>query len=212
MENSNSPPERSDSIQAVLFDVGGVLLQLDYREAFRELGLGANAETQAAMTTLGNDPDYDAFERGWIGEEDYRRRLATKLGRDVPPERFRALWNGIVGEPFEGIVELVAGLRTRVPVYALTNSNATHVESVLARFPWLVELDGFFSSHQLGARKPEPVAFERALERMGVTARHVLYLDDREENVAAAATVGMHACWVRRSPEDVRHAVRGILR
>lgn len=212
MENSNSRPERSNSIQAVLFDVGGVLLQLDYREAFRELGLGANAETQAAMTTLGSDPDYDAFERGWIGEEEYRRRLAIKLGRDIPPERFRALWNGIVGEPFDGVVELLAKLQNRVRVYALTNSNATHMASVRSRFPWLAALDGLFSSHELGARKPEPIIFKRALERMGASAPRVLFLDDREENVIAAAAIGMQVCWVRKSPNDLLRAVNGLLR
>lgn len=208
MDSSPFPPAEANPIEAVVFDIGGVLLQLDYREAFRELFEGADAETHAAMTRLGADPTYDAFERGLVDEETYRRTLAARLGKELAPERFRALWNGIVGEPYSGIPELLVQLKQHCAVFALSNSNDTHIRSVRARFPWLGALDQLFSSHELGLRKPEPAIYEEVLRRIAIPAKRVLFFDDREENLVGAASVGMRTVLVRESPNDI---LRGLL-
>ena len=198
----------SSPFEVVLFDVGGVLLRLDYRRAFRELGFGGRTDVQSAMTQLGADPDYDAFERGHIDEDTYRRRLEGKLGRSLPEATFRELWNGIVGEPFDGVVDSLTRLRQRARVYALTNSNATHMRSVRERFSWLFAIDGCFSSHELGYRKPERPIFDLTLQRIGTIPSRVLYFDDREENVASARLAGMESILVRESPRDWMQTLR----
>lgn len=202
---------KNKTIGAVLFDIGGVLLQLDYREAFRELGLGAETETHAAMTWLGADPDYDAFERGRLSEADYHRRLVAKLPVRIDIDRFRRLWNGIIGEPYDGVPQLLATLARRVPIYALSNSNVTHIDHVLGRFPWFANFREVFSSHHLGVRKPTPEIYALAQGRIGVPADQILFFDDRRENVEAASACGMNAMHVASSPDDLIAALDCLL-
>jgi len=173
-------------IRAIAFDVMDTLLYDPYREAL-EAALGGRplAELRARR-----DPDlYPAFERGELTEDQYWAGHRA-VGLDLDREAFhRVRRAGLYWLP--GMRELVVALTGHVRL--VTASNYPVWIEELALGPLAGHLDEVLASHHLGARKPDPDFYLRLLDRLDVAAAEVAFIDDREENVAAAAELGFPA-------------------
>ena len=96
----------------------------------------------------------------------------------------------IVGEPVEGMEEVVRRVSSRVPLGHLSNTNPLHFEYCLQALPVLQHISSRFLSYELNAFKPEPAIFARVIERIPFAPGGVLYIDDLAENVQAGREVG----------------------
>jgi putative hydrolase of the HAD superfamily len=207
---------KSSRPDAIVFDIGQVLLRLDFSRLLAAMQL-APATPGPAVDALNRWEPYDAYERGALPESEFRAKLSARLGCDLSPEAFCDLWNSVIVGEVLGIAALVETLAAEVPLYALTNSNETHVRHCLERYPFFSRFRRVFSSHQLRGRKPEPEVFAAVAKQAGVAPQRLLFVDDREENVAAALRAGYRAEVCRRSPEDLhaileRHGFGGLTR
>lgn len=194
--------------EALVFDVGEVLLRLDFSRLFATLKLAKGVGVGPAMDALGRWELYDAFERGHFPEDEFRRRIEESLGRAFEPEPFRELWNSVIVGAVPGVERLLEGLATQVPLYGLTNSNEIHMRHVRSTYPWLERLTALYSSHELGARKPERGIYEDVARRIGKPPERLLFVDDRAENVEGARAAGYRAELVRTSPDDLLDILR----
>jgi len=143
-------------VDALLFDVGGVIMGLDWNRAFQRWGRAGHVPPEALASLYTFDEPYERHERGEIGELDYYASLRRSLALDIPDEEFRAGWDAIFTEPVHETVAILEKLRDRVPVYAFSNSNEAH-RSVWER-KFHAALRNFrrvFVSCQMGVRKPE---------------------------------------------------------
>ncbi|MFA6312431.1 MAG: HAD family phosphatase [Sterolibacterium sp.] len=196
--------------QALLFDLGGVLIDIDFGRAFRawqplsRLALGEIAEA------FRFDAAYEKHERGEITALEYFDHLRTMLALEHDHQRIAQGWNAIfVGEIAETLA-MVQAARKQLTCSAFTNTNVTHHAHWSARFPAVASsLDRVFASHQIGYRKPERRAFEHVASELGVPLGSILFFDDLAENVEGAKSVGLQAVHVR-SPSDVRSALLAI--
>jgi HAD superfamily hydrolase (TIGR01509 family) len=109
-----------------------------------------------------------------------------------------------------GATALLAELRPRFRLAALSNSNAAHWER-LAELGVLAEFDVALGSHELGVRKPDAASFRGALERLAVPAEAVLFFDDSAANAAAALALGMQAAQVEGPAAVRRHLEQASL-
>jgi len=130
------------------------------------------------------------------------------LGRRLRSERERRL---ITLESIAATTKINIGLlrdlEGRVPLYLFSNTNLAHQEEWSTRFAdALAPFDRIFTSCEIGARKPEPAAFEHVAREIGLPLGAILFFDDTESNVLGARAAGMPAVHVR-SPQDVRRAV-----
>ena len=116
-------------------------------------------------------------------------------------------WNSVFVRPIPDTVDLIRAARERLPCYAFSNTNATHLAEMWRAFPEVLALfRTVFTSHEIARRKPDTEAFRHVLEAMQLAAPDVLFFDDLAENVAGARACGMQAVLVR-SPGDVRAAL-----
>ncbi|MFJ9695745.1 HAD family hydrolase [Kitasatospora sp. NPDC101183] len=129
------------------------------------------------------------LELGRIGQENWNAGFAALMG--VKPDNLMAryLHDAFPAYPVLQLARQAhaAGVRTAV----LSNSLGRHPYDPYAGFDLHGTFDAVVLSEEIGVRKPEPEAFRIVLERLGVSAEECLFVDDSEENLAAARKFGL---------------------
>jgi glucose-1-phosphatase len=196
--------------KALLFDLGGVLVDIDFGRALDAWAPYSSFSRDELAATFKLDEQYERHERGEVSGPAYFQHLSRVLRLKATPEQIEGGWNAIfVGEitPTRRALEL---LRGSIPLYAFTNTNASHMARWTRQFPEVVAaLDRIFTSHQLGLRKPEKRAFERICELANVHPAGFVFFDDLAENVAGAIEAGLQGVHVR-GPHDVLNALQSL--
>lgn len=189
---------------AVVFDLGGVLLDWDPRHLYRKL-----FDDEAAMDRFLDEVCtlewHHAHDLGVPPEE------TTPPLVDAHPDQAELIWawtqrsEEMLGGPIEGTVEILRELTARgIPCYALTNMEYWTYPGRAQRYPFLGWFDGTVVSGFEGVAKPDEEIFELLLERFGLDAAHTVFVDDSAVNVEAALRAGLRAVQFR-SPEQLRH-------
>jgi 2-haloacid dehalogenase len=179
---------------AVVFDLGGVLIDWNPRYLYRRLFDGDQAAMERFLT--------DVCPPAWNHEQDRGRPFAEGCAiaaQAHPAERerieawFECYDETMAGE-VPGTVDVLAELRARgVPLYALSNWSAETFPRAQARFAFLQWFRGIVISGALGMAKPEPAIYHHLLETHGLDAAETLFIDDAPANVAAAEALGIRA-------------------
>ncbi|MET0227959.1 MAG: HAD family phosphatase [Actinomycetes bacterium] len=199
-------------VKAVVFDLGGVLIDWDPRYLYRKL-LDDEAAVEEFLATVCT-PE-------WNAEQDRGRPFAEGVAELVERHPVHAAaitayherWPEMLGGAVGGTVEVLAELRAAgVPVYALTNWSAETFGIARERFEFLEWFDGVLVSGEERMIKPDPAIFRLLLDRFGLDPGATFYIDDSPANVAAADRLGFDA--VRfTSPAQLRRDLeaRGLL-
>ncbi len=195
-----APPE------ALLFDLGGVLIELDWDAVFGHWAACAGCDPARIRARFAFDAHYERHERGAIGAAEYFESLRATLGIAIPDTEFERGWARIFVREIPRTVGLLREMQHRMPLYGLSNTNAAH-QAVWSRdfAAALAPLRRVFASSQMGLRKPERAAFAHVARAIGVAPQAILFFDDTLENVAGARAAGLRAVHVR-SPADVERA------
>lgn len=202
--------DRTGRPDALLFDVGGVVIDIDFQRAIRAWQSISSLSREELNAAFRCDQEYERHERGEISASSYFDHLASSLGLRGTHALIADAWNSIhVGEITETL-RMVQAARSQLPCFAFTNTNATHHAAWSSRFPAVVaSFDRIFASYQLGCRKPEQRAFELVAREIGASLDAIVFFDDSAENVEAAHRIGMRAVLVR-SPDDIRTALESM--
>ena len=201
--------QRSDegAFDAIVFDLGGVLVEVDFARAIDSWAASASVDPQRLRNRFSLDEHYESHERGEISIETYLGCVAKALGIDLTHSSLLAGWNSVLGGEMPGIAELVVSLSRARPLFLFSNTNLAHQrvwESAHAAL--LGRFEQIFTSTGLGLRKPEVGAYREVARRMGVAAERILFLDDTPDNVHGARRAGLRAERVT-STEEVREAL-----
>jgi HAD superfamily hydrolase (TIGR01509 family) len=197
----NPPPE------VVVFDLGKVLLDFDYGNAVRKLLPRCTASPAALLEIIDQSPLLFDLETGRITPERFFAALQAGSGFQGDRAEFVAAFSDVF-TPIPPMINLHAGLRARgVPTYIFSNTNAIQIPHIRRQFPFFAEFNGYILSYEHRAMKPDPRLYEVVERVTGRTGASLLYLDDREENVAAGARRGWQAIH-HISPENSIASVR----
>lgn len=198
-------------VDAIVFDLGGVLVDIDLHRAFAAWGGAAGVAVEAIAARFAVDEACCAHERGEIDDRAYFAHLRGSLGLpQLSDEQMLAGWTAIIGEPIPGIESLVRRLASRLPLYVFSNTNPAHVAHFVPRFrDLLAHFRRTFTSCELGRRKPEAEAFARLSELIGLPPARLAFFDDVEANVAGARRAGLQAHLVMR-PDQTASISRAL--
>jgi 2-haloacid dehalogenase len=180
-------------ITAVVFDLGGVLIDWDPRHLYRTLfdDEAAMEEFLATITT----PEWNLAQdagRPWADAID--ELAARHPDRRELIEAFWTRWPETLGGAIEPTVTVLDELRsTGVRLYALSNWSGETFPAAKPRYRFLEWFDGIVISGDERMIKPDPRIYERLLDRYGLVAGEVLFIDDSPANVEAAAALGIQA-------------------
>jgi putative hydrolase of the HAD superfamily len=202
------------AVNALLFDVGRVLIELDWSRAparWAELAGIPVAQIERLITdrVLASDT-FCRHERGQVADAILFAELGRALKVELTDAEWLDGWNSIFVGEMPGIRRVLARVQGKLPLYVFSNTNAAHHAHWSSRFCDLLAPFGkIYVSHDLGLRKPEPAAFRAVVADMGVAAENVLFFDDLPQNVAAARGCGLIAKQVA-SASDIEDALTGL--
>ena len=176
----------------VLFDVGGVLLTNGWDHCER-----AHVMEEFHLDPLEFEKRHreanDPWERDVITAREYLDYTIFHEPRGFTHEDFLdALFaqSVVLEDGGLGILEELAASRNW-KLGTLNNEAREPNEHRFSKFGLRQYFDVTFSSCYMGLRKPQPIIYRHALDILGKPAERVLFIDDRMENAAAAAAVGM---------------------
>ena len=180
-------------IEAVIFDIGGVLIRGGdaSRQRAWEQRLGL-AEGGLADLVLGLDAEY-GVSLGHISAAELWRRVGRRLDlaeADVPILQ-QAFWHG--GALDRELLDFLVGLRPRFKTALLSNGWDDARAGVAARFGLVDVVDQMIISAEEGLAKPDPRFFQLALTRLAVAPSAAVFVDDVADNVAVAQSLGINA-------------------
>ena len=199
------------STEVLLFDLGGVVFQIDFERAVAHWAAHAGESVHTIKSRYCADEWYERHERGEISAAQYFDALRDRLGITISDEQFAAGWNAIFGRESTGMFELLQSLSARIPVYAFSNSNVMHQAFWERKYAKTLSLfRNVFVSSDLGMRKPEAEAYRHVAACIGVEPQRVLFFDDTRENIDGARDIGMFAVHVR-DVTDIRASVAALL-
>ena len=177
------------AIEAVLFDMGGVLVGV--RAPIDLVGGGVDERTAWARWIA--SPAVRAFERGALGIDDAAAALIEEFALDATHaevvEAVRTIPTGLL----PGADVLVAEVRRLVPVGVLSNTNALHWSSQPDADAIQAMVDHAFVSFRIGLVKPDRDIFDHVASDLAVDPASVVFLDDNEVNVDGARRAGFEA-------------------
>ncbi|SRR5258708_36913379 len=194
-------------IEALLFDLGGVVMAIDWELAFARWAEDSGLPVEVIRGRYRLDDAYRRYERGEIGESDFYAALRATLGVDLDDERMAAGWSAIFAGEIGETVALLRELGERMPLYAFSNTNAAHQREWARYAGALAPFRRIFASHEMKARKPERAPFETIAREIAIPPQRILFFDDLEENVAGARAAGFAAVRVS-APQDIVDALR----
>lgn len=193
-----------NEIQTIIFDLGGVLLDLDYHltiKAFENLGI-KNASTffsQKEQVEI-----FNLLETGMLSELDFRNQIRQYTHQTISDQQIDNAWNKLLLDlPIERF-HLLQNIAQDKRIFLLSNTNAIHMKWFKAYTTKLIGENQFFEvfeksylSHEVKMRKPNSEIFEYVISQNHLTPEKTLFIDDSEQHILGAQTTGLQTYWLQ---------------
>ena len=203
-------PLSPGSADALLFDLGRVVLDIDFSRAFACWGRHAGCEPSQLVGRLSRGELNHRHERGEISDTEYFAGQCAAMGIALSDAQFLEGWNAIFAGEMPGIAPMLERAAKRLPLYAFSNTNNAHVEYFPAVYAGVLgHFREMFLSSSIGLRKPDAEAYDHVVRAIGVPAKRIVFFDDLAENIEGARKRGLTAVHVR-SPDDVAEALAAL--
>ncbi len=181
------------TVDAVVFDLGGVLIDWNPRYLYRQL-FADPAEMGCFLARICTSDWHRAHDLGEDTTESCRRLAALHPGQAEMIMAWAERGEEMVAGQFDATVAVLSELRTAgVRCYALSNMEPDRFAIRRARFPFMEWFDGHVISGLEGVAKPDPRIFEILLKRYRLEPRATVFIDDMPGNVEAARELGIVA-------------------
>jgi putative hydrolase of the HAD superfamily len=192
-------------VDVVLFDLGGVLLEVGGVGPMRQLsGIDTDEELWARWLAC---RWVQRLEAGRCSPEDFAAGVVTDWDLPVSAEEFLTTFGAWVNQPMAGAAELVAATADSARIGCLSNTNAYQWDAHFGGLPLINAFEFRFLSFELGQVKPDRAIFETVAAHLPAAPDRVLFLDDNAVNVEAASDFGFGARRVRGVGEARRALV-----
>lgn len=182
---------KTASRPTVVFDLGGVLVSVDFMRACRRLEAAGGARAVDICKTIVDGADKAGFDNGRLNPQEFAARCCASAGVSLPYAEFADIWCDIFAEQRE-VTGLLDEIGKQADLLLLSNTDPLHLEYLRSHYGFLGKFRRMVLSYEVGHAKPARQIFERALGLCATGAR-MIYFDDVAEYVAAARAFGLPA-------------------
>lgn len=197
----------NSSIKALLFDLGGVVVDVDFTRVFRAWASLSEISESDIKSQFKMDEPYRQHERGQIQAVAFWQHLRECFQLTASDAEMSTAWNSIFGGEITRSLDAIDGVRHSIPTFGFSNTNRTHQIYWEHHYPRLQNtFEKLYVSSELGLRKPDAEAFNFVLNDIEVNADELLFFDDSPENIEGAEKVGIQTILVS-GPDSVIQAL-----
>ena len=185
-------------IRNIVFDLGGVLVDLDFKAAINGLQKAGFANVKEQLQAFDREGIFQKFELGEMSADEFRSAIRENSTVSLTDEEVDDLWNAMLLEVPREKLELILHLRGKYMVYLLSNTNSIHWDYVCKNafnyrgFRVNDYFEETFLSYEMHLAKPDKAIFEKVLEEANLLPEETLFIDDSETNCKAASELGIH--------------------
>lgn len=179
------------NISAVVFDIGGVLIELDGLPSIARL-LDSDLSHDVIYKRWMAAPSVIAHETGKMSPEAFSHAVVQEMDFPLTPAAFMENFASWIIDVFPNAIQLVKDLSEHYTVAALSNTSPPHWERVIET-GLAQHFEHLFLSHEIGHLKPHPLSFQAVIDQLDCPASEVIFFDDNLENVDAAIDFGFYA-------------------
>ena len=197
-------------INAIIFDLGGVLLDINYQltiEAFNNLGC---SDFESIYNQQKQSQLFDDFETGKVSSETFRKSLQKQMEFSISNVEFDNAWNKMLLQFPEKRIELLEKLNKKFSLFLLSNTNEIHIKAFKKIISSSIGYERFencfkkvYFSSEIGNRKPNASCFEMVLSENKLSAAKTLFIDDSIQHVEGAYKIGIKTLLIESGEELV---------
>lgn len=183
-------------IRNLLFDLGGVIIDLDRQRCVDALVALGDSHAEELLGLYGQQGEFMKLEAGEISAADFLTYMHSRVGQEISDSEIVEAINAfLIGIPIERL-QLLRQLRKRFRVMMLSNTNPimfdTKIADCFAQEGLTVEdyFDDIFLSYRLKTCKPSAAIFEQVIASSHIVPQETLFFDDSQKNLEAAAALG----------------------
>ncbi len=198
--------------EAVIFDLGGVLIDWNPRYLYQKL-LQDDEAIEFFLATVCHQQWNEKQDAGRPFQVAIEERVTKYPEHKVLIESYFSRWDEMLGGAIQGTVRILETLRASgIPLFVISNWSAETFHHATNRFSFFNSFQDMVISGEVGLTKPDPRIFSLALKRFQLRAERALFIDDMPHNVRAAEACGLQALHFRDSDElACQLQSRGIL-
>jgi HAD superfamily hydrolase (TIGR01509 family) len=185
------------TIKNIIFDLGGVILNLDIPATSRALVSLAD-HSPNNLEGLKSDSSYLQLEVGEINREQFCDAVRKYYTNSPSNEAIIAAWNAMILDIPRERLDFLQSLKSRYRTFLFSNTNEIHLDHYNSYLKKNYGVDDFqpyfekvYYSHAIMLRKPFKESFEHILNDSQIKAEETLFVDDTLENIEAAAKLGI---------------------
>ncbi|MBI5685154.1 MAG: HAD family phosphatase [Verrucomicrobia bacterium] len=182
-------PTVTHTIQVILFDLGGVLVEFDGIAPLIALS-GNRLDKEGARRFWLTSPSVREFETGRCGAEDFARRAVAELGLTMATDVFLRQFVSWDRGPMDGALSLLDALKPRFLLACLSNNNELHWNRLRKETKLPEKFHRCYLSQEIGLMKPDRESFAHVVRDLGAEPARILFFDDNPECVDAARQLG----------------------
>jgi len=193
-------PYRHLNIKNIIFDLGGVILNIDYHltiDGFKKLGFENFDEIYSQANQTGV---FDKIDKGTITPAEFRDEIRELSGKPFTDKQIDDAWNAMLLDFPVHRLELLEKVHSQYRTFLLSNTNKIHIDvynQILLNTFGVEDLSHFFEkeyySHEVHMRKPDAEIFELILKESNLKPEETLFIDDSEQHVIGARKLGINA-------------------
>ena len=209
----------SAKIKNIIFDLGGVILDIDETIVYKELEKMGISSLELARSKEFTEL-MSKFDTGIYTAPTFRKRMKALVHQEkMTDQKFDAIWNAMLLDIPRERIEAIEKVKKHYKIFLMSNTNVIHydlyVRDLQLRFGYH-EFDELFHKSYFSfaehLEKPDPRFFELILDHEGLLPEETLFIDDTEKNIKVAQSLGIRTYHISRE-ELVRNLFEnGVLK
>ena len=196
------------SIDTLVFDLGGVVINLSYQKTYEALSQLSGKTVDEISLLAQHAQEFKLYETGRIDDAAFRNFIRTTLGIEISDIQVDAAWNAMLLDIPPVRLKTLLKLRSSYQLFLLSNTNAIHLRAfneMVKRISGQPNLDYCFDktyySHEVGMRKPDVEIYEHVIKENSLRPGQTLFFDDLVPNLAGASQAGLKTYHVTNANE-----------